>query len=288
MLWQLTVNGVVAASVFAMVGVGFAMIYRVAGFFNFAHGAIFMLGAYGAYVAVILLHAPLVIGIIAGIAMAAMFGCLSELVVFRPIRRRGGGPLVQLLASLGMYIAIQNAVSLAIGDDIRALRTSATIHSFPVAGAMVTSNQAALVIVGLLAVLVLAAFMRLTRWGRSIRALASNSELSQIVGIDNDQVRFWAFGIGSSLAGCAGVLSAMDVDMTPTMGMHPLMMGIVAAIIGGIRNPVGVALGAVILGLGLNLSVKCVGANWQECIAFAFLLAFMLIRPKCIVTAGVS
>jgi branched-chain amino acid transport system permease protein len=285
MLWQLTVNGLVAASVFAMVGVGVAMIYRVAGFFNFAHGAILMLGAYATYIVVMLLHAPLVIGIVAGIAIATIFGCLSELVVFRPLRRYGGGPLVQLLASLGMYIALQNAISLVIGDDIRALRTSPATTSFPVIGAMVTSNQAAIVVVGLLAVLVLAAFLRSTGYGRSIRAVSCNSELSRIVGIDNDRVILWGFAIGSSLAGCAGVLSAMDVDMTPTMGIRPLMMGIVAAIIGGMRDPVGVAVGAVILGLALNLSVQFVGSDWQEFLAFAFLLAFLLIQPKGVLTA---
>lgn len=109
--------------------------------------------------------------------------------------------------------------------------------------------------------------------------MADDAQLASVCGIDADRVILSAFAIGSLLAGVAGILVALDVDMTPTMGMRALLMGVVAAIIGGIGSTTGTILGAVVLGLALHLGVWRLGAEWQDPIAFAVLLVFLVFRP---------
>jgi branched-chain amino acid transport system permease protein len=113
-----------------------------------------------------------------------------------------------------------------------------------------------------------------------MRAVANDSELASLSGIDSDRVILWAFAIGSALAGVAGILIALDVDMTPTMGMDALMIGVVAVIIGGANSIPGIALGALLLGLAQQFGVWYISSQWQDAIAFVILLVFLLFRPQ--------
>lgn len=112
-----------------------------------------------------------------------------------------------------------------------------------------------------------------------MRAVANDAELADISGINSDKVIFWTFAIGSGLAGIAGILISFDLDMTPTMSMNALLMGVVVVIIGGVGS-IPIALGALLLGMAQNLGAWNVGSQWQEAIAFAILLIFLLFRPQ--------
>ena len=116
--------------------------------------------------------------------------------------------------------------------------------------------------------------------GHGMRAVSNDVELAKISGIDSDRIILWSFILGSALAGVAGILVALDVDMTPTMGMNALMMGVVAMIIGGVGSILGVAFGAILLGLAQHLGVWKISSQWQDAIAFIILFLFLLIRPQ--------
>ena len=113
-----------------------------------------------------------------------------------------------------------------------------------------------------------------------MRAVANNPELARISGIESDRVILSTFALGSALAGIAGILVALDVDMTPTMGMNALMMGVVAVIVGGVGSIPGVALAALLLGMAQHLGVWYISSQWQDAIAFVILLTFLLFRPE--------
>ena len=276
---QIVVNGVISASIYLLVALGFSLIYTVTRFFHFAHAILFTAGAYFVFVFNVWLGFPLVVAILLAVAATALGGCLLELSIYRPLRRRDGSPLVLVLASLGIYLALQNVISLIFGDDTKSLRSEVVREGFSVLGARITAVQLVTVLVSVgLTVLVLL-LLKKTGLGKAMRAVASDSELAYLSGIDSRRIILWTFAIGSALAGVAGILVALDVDMTPTMGMMPLMLGIVIMYIGGVGSLPGIVIGALLLATTQQVAVWYIGSQWQDPVAFLLLLLFLLFRP---------
>jgi len=277
---QYFVNALLAASMWALVGVGFALVFRVAKFFHFAHGVVFTIGAYSTYLFNVWLQLPLFVAIAAGIVSSTILGFVIESIVYRPLRKRNSQPLVLLLASLGVYIVLQNLISLIFGDATKSVRSKVVKEGVKVFGARITPVQILMMSTSVILIVVVAVLLKKTRLGRAMRAVANDQELARVSGIDTNRVYLWTFALGSALAGAAGILIALDVDMTPTMGMNALMMGVVVVIIGGAGSIPGIAIGALLLGMAQHLGVGWIGAQWQDAIAFVILLAFLLVRPE--------
>jgi branched-subunit amino acid ABC-type transport system permease component len=252
---------------------------RVARFINFAHGIVFASCPYFA-LGLARFGVPLGAAIPVAVGLSAVLGCAMEVGAYRPLRRRGASSLVLLLASLGIYVVLQNVISLIFGDDTKSIRTGVVREGINVLGARITPIQITTVCVSIVLVVGLGVLLKRTRIGQGMRAVASDSTLADVSGIESDRVILWAFGIGSALAGIAGILVALDVDMTPTMGMNALMMGVVAVIIGGVNSIPGIALGALLLGMAQQFGVWKISSQWQDAIAFIILLAFLLFRPQ--------
>jgi branched-chain amino acid transport system permease protein len=203
-----------------------------------------------------------------------------EVSVYLPLRRKGASPLILLLASLGMYIVLQNVISMIFGDDTKSIRSGLIKEGLNVFGARITPIQVLIICVSVILVVSVALLMTKTKMGKATRAVANDIELASVSGIDGDRVILWTFAIASALAGIAGILVALDVDMTPSMGMNALLMGVVAVIIGGVGSILGVALAALFLGIAQHLGAWYISSQWQEAIAFAILLIFLLFRPQ--------
>ena len=277
---QPILNSFITASWVALVASGFGLVFYCGRFFHFAQGTVFMAGAYFTYFLRNFLGLSLFASVVLSIALSAGLGCLIELAVYRPLRHKGASSLAMLLASLGMYVVLQNTIAMVFGSDTKTIRQGDIQEGLNVLGAKITQLQVLTICISMTLLMVLAIALKRTKVGVAIRTLASDPELARTVGIDPDRVMFWVFFIASSLGGIAGILVALDVDMTPTMGMTAMLMGVVAVIIGGVRSPLGVLLGALLLGMAQHLGVWKVGAQWQDAIAFAILLIFLLIRPR--------
>ena len=277
---QMLLSGFVLASRYALVGTGFFLILALCRFIHFAHGAFVPVAAYSAFVAGMWLSMPVPVCALAGIVVAAALGCLMELSVYRPLRRKRASTLILMLASIGIYAVLQNSISLVFGDDTKSIRSGVVEEGLNVLGARITPIQITTICVSIALVIALALFLRNTKIGQAMRAVANDPELASVSGIDSDRVILWAFAIGSALAGVAGILVALDVDMTPTMGLNALMMGVVAVIIGGANSIPGIALGALLLGMAQQFGVWWISSQWQDAIAFIILLAFLLFRPQ--------
>ncbi|NQU23856.1 MAG: branched-chain amino acid ABC transporter permease [Candidatus Nealsonbacteria bacterium] len=280
MFSQLLVNALIAASIYLVVAAGISLAYSVTRFFHFAHAAVIACGAYSVFVLHVWVGLPLSISALIAAPLGGAVGLALELLIYRPLRRKAAGPLVLLLASIGAYVVLQNVMSLAFGDASRSIRPTSVQEGLPFLGARITCVQLISIAVALaLLIILLTAFVR-TRWGKMARAVMSDPELASVSGINVDGVILWVSFVASMLAATGGILQSLDVDMTPTMGMTALLAGVVAAVVGGIGRLPGVVLGAIFLALAQHLSTWIISTQWQDAIAFAILLAFLIFRPE--------
>lgn len=284
MVPQLLANALLAAALYLLVALGFGLVYATARFFHFAHGAVVTIGAYLGYLLVVWCRLPVVVAAPLAVAGCALIGAVMEQALYRPLRARRASPLVLMLASLGLYIVLQNLVSLLFGDDRKGLLPAGAVSSFEVFGARVTTPQVALMVTSGLLWLALVLFLRHTRLGMAMRAVSENPELAALSGVSLTRVLTVATAIASVLAGAAGFLQGLDVSMTPTLGMRALMMGVVVVLVGGAGSPLGALLASLLLALAQQLSVLVISSRWQDAIAFVVLLLFLLLRPRGIVT----
>ncbi len=276
---QTLVNVAIAASVYLLVGLGFGLIFVTGRFFHFAHGATYTWGAYAAYAAT-RVGFPLPVAFAAGVAIAACLGTGCETLVYRPLRRRGGGSLAILLASLGLYVLLQNVLSLHFGDANHSYASAVFNSVLVLGGARVTVAQLVILAATLVLLALLMMASRHTHVGLVMRAVANDPDLARALGVDVDRTLTLAFVIGSALAGAAGVLIGLDVDLTPTMGFRVLVLGVAATIVGGIGSIEGTAIGALTIAAAQSLGVWVLPSRWQDSLAFGLLAFFLVLRPQ--------
>ena len=279
-MFQIIIYSILSASKIIIIAISFAMIYRVVRFFYFAHGVVFTAGVYLAFLFNIWLVWPFWISVLIGIILSGIMGCVIEIMIYLPLRKKGANQLIQLLSSLGIYIILQNIISIIFGDETKSIRTGIVQEGINILSARITPIQIVTICVSIVLVVVLYVFLKKTKIGSAMRAVASDPVLANVSGINSNRVILWAFAIGSALTGLAGVLIALDVDMTPTMGMNALMIGVVAMIIGGINSIPGIALGALLLATAQHLGAWYIGSQWQDAIAFVILILFLLFKPE--------
>jgi branched-chain amino acid transport system permease protein len=277
-LAQFLVNGLALGGLYALLSLGFAVIYNTIRVFHVLHGAVFVGAGYVAYFFSRVLEWPLIIGVVFGIAAAVVMGILIELAVYRPLRRRSAGFLTAFLASLaGMFFMEGFLVAIA-KTDLKVLKVG-PLSVFQVGGVTITYYSVmtiALIIVLFAGVTV---FFKRTQWGRMIRAVASNPELATAVGINSSQVYLMVFGLGSGLAGVAGIVRAYDIGLEPVVGLQLAIIAAVGVIIGGIGSMPGAAVGGLALGLTQTLAAIMFGGQWGQPVAFMMLLVIILFRP---------
>lgn len=280
MFQQIVANGLVAGSTYALVALGFGLIFQVCRFFHFAHGGVYACAAYVAYAGVNSLGISIWVAVPIAVLGAAILGSGIEILIYSPLRRRSASSLIFLIASLGVLIVLQNCLSLAFGDATVRLRSGEVSEGINVLGARITVVQIMTVAISVALSLGTWAWLRYSRWGCMLRAVATDFGLSSVVGIQSDRVIMLTFAIGSALAAVAAILVAYDTDLTPTMGFRALLMGVVAVIVGGIGSIPGYFLGGIFVGLAQHLGVWKLPTEWQDAIVFLVLILFLLLRPQ--------
>ena len=279
MVEQLLLNGIIAGSIYSLVALGFSLIYQTTRFFHFAHGAIYTFGAYFAYLFYIQLGYGRIVAFPLACVGAMVLGAGCEVLVYKQMRKRKATDLTLLIASLGLYTLLQNIISMAWGDDTKTMRTGEVVEGHAVLGARITDVQIMVIAATVILITLMTLILTQMKFGKTLRALANDSELAQLSGINSDRYILYAFSIGSFLAAVAAIMISFDTDMTPTMGFNALVMGVVAVIVGGIGSLPGAALGGLLIGLAQNLGVYWLPSKWQDTIAFVILILFLLLRP---------
>lgn len=280
---QQLINGLSLGAIYALIALGYTMVYGVLRFINFAHSEVFMLGAFsGFYLARLFHHQSLATGLailLCSMALCAVLGIVIERLAYRPLRQRS--TLSVLITAIGVSLLLQNAGQLVFGPNPKSYPHLFPQENLALPGHLVvSSNQVAVFAVALVLLFALRFIVMRTRIGTAMRAVSFNAVGASLVGINNDRVISFTFGLGSALAGAGGILYAMNYpSIDPLMGTLPGLRAFVAAVLGGIGNIPGAALGAMVIGI-VETFVR--GSRWStftDAIVFSILIFILLFKP---------
>ncbi len=279
MLIQQLVNGLVVGSVYALVALGYTMIYGILGIINFAQGEIFMYGAFGA-VLTLAATGELGLSVLVGIATACLVGVLLERIAFRPLR--GMHPLIPLISAIGASIFLSSLARLLFGTDDRSFPMEFHPVSYIILGsAEITGLQLIIIGVSFSLMVVLSLFVNMTKHGKAIMAVAMDSDAARMSGINVNNAYVITFALGSALSGVAGILMAAYYNATSSsMGVLPGLKAFSAAILGGVGSIPGAIVGGLVLGIAENLGAAYISSNFKDAFAFIALVLVLVLRPR--------
>jgi len=286
-LLQITVNSALTGSLYALVSIGLTLVYRILKFANFSHAEMV---ASGAYIGLVFNHIAgqsLLIIMVGGFAFAGAVGVGSELLVFRPLRRRGAEAISLMVASIGLGLVIRHCIQQVWGSRFLwyDLKTKVYVLKIGGARATLTSLHVVMLVSAVLLVSLVHIFLTKTRLGKAMRATSDSPVLASACGIDVDRVLIWVWFLGAGLAGIGGVLRGADTRLVPQIGWETLLSSFAVVILGGIGNFYGTILAAYILGFAENLGVVMlqslsISTGYRSAIAFVVLIVVLLVRPR--------
>lgn len=275
---QLFVNGIITGSHYALLAVGFGIIFATTRIVHFAYGPIFTVAAYMAWYTAAVLGLPLPAALLVAIATAVLLGAGSYLLIYEPLERRQAPHLVPLIASLGLYIVLENLVGIVFGTGVRVVEYNYGIHF--IGPVFFTSIHIWQIVVLLVLGTALVAFLRLTRYGKAVLAMTDNPDMARIIGIDTRKVAILVFAIGSAISAPSAVLILLKDGASTHMGFLAVFMAFVAVIVGGIGSLKGAVIGGFALGMVESLGMWRIPTEWQSSIAFMLLFLVVLFRPQ--------
>ena len=274
---QLLVNSIIAGSIYALVAIGYTMVYGVLKFINFAHGDLAMVGAYITFVLLKLLGFPIILSISISIFAVALLGVLIEKIAYKPLRE--APRLAPLITAIAVSIFLQSMVLLIMGARTRNLKIG-TMKGLMFLGAYITPIQIVIIAISILLMITLHLYLKYTKLGKAMRAVSDDMTIASVVGIKVDQAISLVFGIGSALASVAGILIAFESNLNPTMGFFIGIKAFAAAVVGGIGSVRGAMLGGLIIGFSENFGIWVIPTGYKDSVAFVILVLVLLTRPS--------
>jgi branched-chain amino acid transport system permease protein len=282
---QQLVNGISLGSIYALIALGYTMVYGVLRLINFAHGDVYMLGAYAGYYLSRRLKGdePSLPGallvMLGAMLTCALIGVVIERFAYRPVRR--AARLTLLITAIGVSLFIENAAQLVFGPDPKFFPSLAPRMDFRVGGVRLTSEQLTVIAVSFLLMVLLRFFILKTRTGKAMRAVSFNLDAAKLMGISTDRIIAITFALGSALAAAAGVLIGMQIPkIDPLMGILYGLKAFVAAVLGGIGNVPGAVIGGLLIGTSEVMVVGYLSSTFRDAIAFGILILVLLLRPQ--------
>lgn len=273
-------NILLLASGYALLGVGFWLSYRVQKFLDVTYALPLTAAPYVTLGLMQSAGLPLLPAGLIGITAGAVLGVTVNRFLFLPLRQRKASGLIMLLASLGLYTVFVNIISIVYGDDPVALVSGGAADTFTQFGARITVWQLLMISCAVSAMVAVTAILRLTRAGMGCRAVASDTELAGLSGVTPERAVLQAVTVASILAGLGGVVMGLDTSVDPGMGLRALFMAVVVAIIAGRRGVLGIVPASLLLAGAQVAGTWKTSTLWQDAIAFAVLLVFLLTRPR--------
>ena len=279
-MFQILINIICSAFLLLLIALSFSVFtYYPTKYFQLAHAAIISLGAYFYYFLFHQLNYSIWFAVIVAIFLSILIGLFIEIFIFKLLRKKHTSPLLLLIVSLGVYVVLQNCISLIWGDDTKSVRTGEVKVGNEIMGAYITDIQIITIVVSVTLFTASLIFLKYNKLGRNIRAVAANAELANIMGINSNLVIFWSFVIGCGMAAIAGILVASDTGLTPTMGFNLLLYGIVVMIIGGVGSTKWLIGSAFLLATAQNLTAFYIDSKWMDAITYVILILFLIWKP---------
>jgi len=277
---QLLINGIIAGSIYALVASGFSLIYSTNRFLNLAHGTMVTVSAYFLYLLFSIWGVNFYLAGLLTVAFGAFIGWLSYVGFYKQLKRKKASNAVLLIASIGLLILLENLMLMIFGADVKSLGFLEIRKGYEIWGAIITGLQIVIVVSVFILLLLVFLFVRYSKLGKTMRAVADNPSLANILGINSDKISQYSFAIGSGIAGFAAILIALEQNIEPVMGMTLIIKGFTGAIIGGVTSLPGAILGSYLLGLVENFGIWYLPSGYKDAIAFVLLFVFLVFRPN--------
>ena len=274
------INGISLGSVYAIIALGYTMVYGIARMLNFAHGDIIMVGGFTVFTIVTTMGGSPVVGILASVVVCTVLGVTIERVAYRPLR--DASPLAVLITAIGVSYLLQNVALLIFGSNARQFTSVITVPALKLAGGKLSISSVTIVTI-LSCIVIMAAlmaFINKTKMGQAMLAVSEDRGAATLMGINVNRTISVTFAIGSALAAVAGVLLCSAYpSLSPYTGSMPGIKAFVAAVFGGIGSIPGAFIGGIVLGIIENLAKAYISSQLSDAIVFSVLIIVLLVRP---------
>ena len=275
---QIIINSLTSFSLLLLLGASISLIYGASRFIDASLAGVVTYCCYSLYI-FHSLHFSLVTAITLSLASSICLAILMHHYLFRRLMSTDNAGMNALLASLGVYLILQNVLAASFGNDVKIVSNGMVETGHDFFGAYTTNIQLATMLVSILCFVSLLLLLRYTWLGLVIRALSSNVELCQLLGIRTQRIALRTIAIGISLGSVAAILSALDTGMTPNMGFRLLMNGLIVMVIGGVGSIRGLLGGALLLATAQTLTSYYLDSKWMDAISFVILIVFLIWKP---------
>lgn len=275
------INGISLGSVYALIALGYTMVYGIAKMLNFAHGDVIMIGAFTTYTLCSTIGLPPFVGVVVSVIVCTLLGMLIEKIAYKPLRK-AASPLAVLITAIGVSYLLQNVALLIFGANSKSFTSVVNIPAVNLAGGQVkiTGETIATIVSCIVIMVVLMLFINKTKAGQAMLAVSEDKGAAQLMGINVNGTISLTFAIGSALAAIAGVLLCSAYpSLTPYTGSMPGIKAFVAAVFGGIGSIPGAFIGGVLLGVIEIFSKAYISSQMADAIVFAVLIVVLLVKP---------
>ena len=277
---QYLINGISIGAVYAIIALGYTMVYGIAKMLNFAHGDVIMIGAYMSFCVTNYLGLPAIVSVVISMAVCTVLGIIIEGLAYKPLR--GTPSLAVLITAIGVSYFLQNAAQLIWSSSPKNFTSIVSMDAISLFdGKLIITGEVILtVVVSVLVMIFLTWFTSSTRTGKAMRAVSEDRDAAQLMGINVNQTISTTFAIGSALAAVAGVLLCSTVPtLQPTTGSMPGIRAFTAAVLGGIGSIPGAMLGGILIGIIENFSKAYISTQFSDAIVFSILIIILLVKP---------
>ena len=276
---QQLINGLELGSIYALMALGYTMVYGIAKMLNFAHGDIIMVGVYTLSLVMTNVGMPPIIAILASVVVCSILGVVIEKIAYKPLRN--ASPLTVLITAIGVSYFLQSVALLIFGSNKRKVESAITMQGISIGSLELTGVSVVTLGVTLIIMIGLTLFIKKTKLGKAMLAVSEDKGAAQLLGINVNQTISITFAIGSALAAIAGVLFVSSYGFVgPYTGALPGIKAFVAAVLGGIGSIPGAMLGGILLGIIESLSKAYISTNLADAIVFGVLIIVLLVKPS--------
>jgi len=275
---QQVINGISIGSVYALIAVGYSLVYSILKFSNFAHGGVLMLGSYFGFFALTWAGLPFWVALPVAIIGAGLLGVLNERLAYRPIRIRNSPLLYLMISSLGASIFLENITIVTVGPNFRTYPEVFAISPFMMGDLSIGRLDIIIFVISAISVALLTWIIYGTRMGNAIRATSYNMRVASLMGINPDMVVAFVFFLAGSSAGLGGVLFGIKYTVWPQMGILTLK-AFIAAVVGGLGSLPGAVLGAMVLGVTETFAAAFVSSAFRDLFSYALMVIIIIVRP---------
>lgn len=273
------INGLSLGSIYAIIAIGYTMVYGIAKMLNFAHGDIIMVGAYIAFTVITTLSLPVGLGILAAVGGCLLLGVAIEKIAYKPLRK-AGSPLAVLITAIGVSYFLENLALLIFGSDPKIFSSVVPFRTVTIGPFIIPGTTIVSIVVSIILVSVLQLFINKTKPGQAMLAVSQDRDAASLMGISVNGTISLTFAIGSAMAGIAGVLLCSAYPtLSPYTGSMPGIKAFVAAVLGGIGSIPGAMIGGLLLGIIEILARTYISSQLSDAIVFSVLIIVLLVKP---------